>query len=88
MALTHRSLFLFPSIVCTSSTLLDEPSSPRLVRQLDGGAPSEMAGKEVMEEDDVSLVDSAEVDSVLRDMMSDDESITLEADEDEDPVGG
>lgn len=85
MGLPHHFPLLFPSIASTSSSFPGEPSSPRLARQLDRGVLSKMVGKEILEEDDVMSVDSAEVDSVLRDLMSDHESTTLEADEDEGP---
>lgn len=65
MGLAHHSPLLFPSIPGTSFTFPGEPSSLGLARQLDGGAPSKTTGKEVMEEDDMSSVDSVEMDSVL-----------------------
>lgn len=89
--LAERSPLLFPP---------GEPSSSRSARVLEESPPTpqssgdEMAEGDGMEdenikeddmEDEVSYVDSDDVNSVMCDMMSDAESTSLEADDDEDP---
>lgn len=59
-----------------------EPSSSKATRVLEDGAPTPQSSDDM--EDDVSSVDSKEVDIVLCDMMSDVESTYLETNDDED----
>ena len=65
--------------------LLFPPGEPSSSSQAWAPEESERALGPSRVEDKVSSVDSDEVDSVVRALMSDGESTTLEADEDEDP---